>query len=110
MKYSLSSQSVFIMRGLLNLPGSCTSIDEIYRGGRLLAAVLPEVKNEKLTTDEQRDRPIEVDLTPDDCALVKKAITFGMAKEALPASKYLNEILVKLEFVKPDPAPEPAKP
>lgn len=92
----LKAQSLFLLRQIIGLPGTATTIQEIYTGGKLLAT-LP--KGEPGATVEAMNAPVEVELSLDERAFVKKAFEFALSKQALPASEYANDIIEVLELV-----------
>lgn len=100
-KYSFSVGAVEAMRSIVSLPWG-KSIEDTYRGGKLLAVGLPASKQGTLL-DEER----EVELDGPDRDTIKAALQFGLSKEAVQSSKYLYEVIVKLEFVSIPKPPTP---
>lgn len=93
-KYTLKAQSVAVLRQILAVPGWAKSIEDIYRGGKILAGGLPEVKEGMKAIE-----PMEFELSGPDKDACKTALNFAIAKEAVPASIWVADICEALEFV-----------
>lgn len=100
-KYTLTNQTVMLLRSILSMPGTAKNFDEIYRAGRLLVVTLPD------TMDKAKDDKIEVEMDGPDRDFCKKAFEYAMGKEAVPNTKYSYELVTVMEFVS---VPKPATP
>ncbi len=94
MKYKLRAQSVVILRQALALPGWAKTLEEIYRGGKILAEVIPSPAN---GTSLNKEFEFEMD-TPDRDTC-KTAFQFGLTREAIAPSEYIVDLFDQLEFV-----------
>lgn len=92
-KYSLTNQSVALLRSIIQMPGTAKSFDETYRAGRLLVVGLPDTANKPV------DEKVEFELDGPDRDFCKKAYEFAMGKEAIHNTKYSYELVTTLEFV-----------
>ncbi len=98
-KYTLKAQSVAVLRQILAVPGWAKTIEDIYRGGKILAVVLPDLKEGMKAVE-----PMEFEMDGPDRDACKTALNFAISKEAVQASLWLVDICDTLEFVsKPKP-------
>lgn len=95
-KYSLTKNSVMIARSMLNQPGACKTIEDIFRAGRLMASVLKDYGELK---EPERDELVEVELDGPDRDVIKAALTVSLEKGVIPASPWLSDLMEKLELV-----------
>ncbi len=93
-KYTLKAQSVMVLKQILAIPGWAKSIEDIYRGGKILAAVLPELKEGTKAVE-----PVEFEMDGPDRDACKTALNFALSKEAVQASVWVVDICETLEFV-----------
>jgi hypothetical protein len=99
MKYTLKAQTINLLKQVITFPGWTKEIEEIYRGGKLLVEVLPEIKD-----GTNSDLPTEVELCQPDIELCRRAFAHALSKEMVPTSKWTNDLIEKLEFTsKPKP-------
>lgn len=92
MKYALKAQSLVILRSILSVPGWAKTIEDSYRGGKMLVE-LPEPKEQPI------DKKISFELDDHARDLVKLATNNALAKDVLPVSPYLVDIFEVLNFV-----------
>ncbi len=92
-QYKFSVGAVEAMRQMVSLPWG-KSIEDTYRGGKLLAVNLPISKPGTLLDDV-----LDIEMDGPDRDTVKSALQFGLSKEAVQTTKYLYEVIVKLELV-----------
>ena len=82
-----------ILRSILSVPGSAKSIEDIYRGGRLLAVVLPN------TEGKPPHEKFSFSMDGPDRDLCKTALNHAITKEVIPNSEYMVDICESLGFV-----------
>lgn len=99
-KYKLQAMSVNVLRQILSIPGWAKSIDDIYRGGKLLVDTIPAVVAETPIRD-----PIEFEMDGPSRDLCKVAFNFALSKEAIRPDEWVVDILETLEFVQKPKAP-----
>lgn len=98
-KYTLTKNAVRVARSILGVPGACKGIDDIYRGGKMLAVTLPgfpEVDGKESTAGLVT---AEIELDGPERDLLKSGLTHCLSKDMVPASEYLSELIEKLEFI-----------
>lgn len=101
MKFTLQAQSLMLLRQILGLPGWAKSIEDIYKGGKLLAVTLPTPDNGTPIRE-----PVTFELDGPDRDLCKVALQFAVQKEAVPPSEWIMDLCDALEFIsKPKPPP-----
>lgn len=96
MNFTLKSGSVVLLRNILAFPGWALTIEEIYKGGKMLAQVIPEVTPAKTAEDDLV--PTDLVLDASEVALIKKATEFALSKGGLPCSIFITDILDTLGF------------
>lgn len=97
MTYQLRTQSVAVLRSILAVPGAAKNIEDMYRGGKLLAEVLKLPVMPR--TQEAMEVPVNVEMDPADVALIKQAFANAMERGVLSISEWATELVVKFEFV-----------
>lgn len=120
--FTLTQQALSLVRQIVAATGWAKTIDEIYRGGQLLAEVLPEldptdwvktppeVAAMKPTAREayqRRDREwvnkrVSIPLTSKQIETIKTAFNHVASTGALGPSPYLTEVITTLGLVKLD--------
>lgn len=109
-KLVLTNRAAETLRDALATIGWANDIPSIYRGGQILAEVLPELKERPKMVDPRN--PTEADakavlkwadtkvpafeLSDKQMETAKKAITFFAEKAVLQSGKYTNELLKAL--------------
>ncbi len=93
-KHTFTAGAIVTLRQILSVPGWAKSIEDIYRGGKILAGVLPNPPGGTPLAKE-----FEFEMETSDRDICKTALQAALAKEAVVASENLAEVIEKLEFV-----------
>ncbi len=94
MKLKLRVGAVVLLRNVLGLPGWAKTIEDIYRGGKLLASVIPAPVG-----GTSLNETVEFEMETLDRDLCKMAFQFGLAKELIHTSEYIVDLVEQLELV-----------
>lgn len=91
MEYTLTKHAVLMLRQLIEAPGRAGTWEDIYRGGKLLAEVLP--KFDSLTVAQAKEE-VKFEMDEKQVELCKTAFTSSVKN--IPTNDAAMELIEKL--------------